>query len=222
MDNNQTHKRTHRFVAVELNNLIAMRPKRKLHTCDLQQCCRNLLQRLLFAAESKGKQYSDVIKQILLEAQISIPDRTRRRYLKKARTGQLAVDYSFNSGRPPKLTLDHELLVVGFISDAINRRKPVNNVAVQSFIEQRFGESLSLKQVTRITSKHGFSSQKTTSKAGGFSELVRDLATVYYNFLKDDVHPALASASASQVGSLDITYTTYRTHQPIALGRKGG
>ena len=141
MDNNQTHKRTHRFVAVELNNLIAMPPKRKLHTCDLQQCCRNLLQRLLFAAESKGKQYSDVIKQILLEAQISIPDRTRRRYLKKARTGQLAVDYSFNSGRPPKLTLDHELLVVGFISDAINRRKPVNNVAVQSFIEQRFGES---------------------------------------------------------------------------------
>ena len=160
MDNDQTHKRTHRFVAVELNNLIAMPPKRKLHTCDLQQCCRNLLQRLLFAAESKGKQYSDVIKQILLEAQISIPDRTRRRYLKKARTGQLAVDYSFNSGRPPKLTLDHELLVVGFISDAINRRKPVNNVAVQSFIEQRFGESLSLKQVTRITSKHGFSSQK--------------------------------------------------------------
>ena len=76
MDNNQTHKRTHRFVAVELNNLIAMPPKRKLHTCDLQQCCRNLLQRLLFAAESKGKQYSDVIKQILLEAQISIPDRT--------------------------------------------------------------------------------------------------------------------------------------------------
>ena len=29
MDNNQTHKRTHRFVAVELNNLIAMPPKRK-------------------------------------------------------------------------------------------------------------------------------------------------------------------------------------------------
>lgn len=185
----------------------------------LNSCCKNLLGMLFKNCSFSARKE---IREALRACGIALPKQTISTWKRNHEKHGSAISPVKSSGAKQVVSPTVETLAVGYITDTIEQEKPTSIKDVHDWLRLEAKVDCSYSTARRLVEKNGFTVQKVRRKGGRQQGLADSRAQRYYEFVSGVAGEVFKIFPASQIASIDFTYTSHRSHVLKGLGFKGG